>query len=232
MFGAGDEAGATGDRGHGQVSSASLSSTVHSTTSSIPHNAQQSQTSTLGGGGGTGVRAEPEMPEECVICLTDPKDTLLLPCRHLCVCSECFRHVDKCPVCRSAFDNYIVLESAQTAASPAITNSAGINAVTPAAAISVPPPPPLAPTISLTSSTTAPPMSTEAVVNVAVTGRSVPGFRAEGGVPEEGGGQEEVAVVRSASSCSSHNPEATLVPPAQPTGGIFAVSRRRVDDTV
>ncbi|CAN0535843.1 unnamed protein product, partial [Ectocarpus sp. 12 AP-2014] len=45
--------------------------------------------------------------EECVICLTDPKNTLLLPCRHLCVCTECFRHVDKCPVCRSAFDNYI-----------------------------------------------------------------------------------------------------------------------------
>lgn len=51
----------------------------------------------LSAGGGeadrrSGGRVE-EPPEECVICLTDPKDTLLLPCRHLCVCSECFRHV-------------------------------------------------------------------------------------------------------------------------------------------
>eukprot|EP00903_Cladosiphon_okamuranus_P015560 g14365.t1 len=61
-----------------------------------------------GGGGGAGGAGE-DLPEECVICLTEPKDTLLLPCRHLCVCTECFRHVDKCPVCRSAFDNYIVL---------------------------------------------------------------------------------------------------------------------------
>ena len=53
---------------------------------------------------------EERPPEECVICLTDPKTTLLLPCRHLCVCSECFRYVDKCPVCRAAFDNYVVLQ--------------------------------------------------------------------------------------------------------------------------
>lgn len=52
------------------------------------------------------------LPDECVICLTEPKSTLLLPCRHLCVCNECFRHVDKCPVCRAAFDNYVVLQGA------------------------------------------------------------------------------------------------------------------------
>ncbi|CAN0478392.1 unnamed protein product, partial [Discosporangium mesarthrocarpum] len=57
-----------------------------------------------GEGGGSG-----EGSTECVICLTDPKDTLLLPCRHLCVCRECFKHVDKCPVCRSTFDTYVVL---------------------------------------------------------------------------------------------------------------------------
>jgi len=49
--------------------------------------------------------------EECLICLTEQKEVLLLPCRHFCVCSECFVHVDKCPVCRAAFDEYVVLEN-------------------------------------------------------------------------------------------------------------------------
>lgn len=29
--------------------------------------------------------------------------------RHLCVCKECFPHIDKCPVCRSAFDDYVTV---------------------------------------------------------------------------------------------------------------------------
>ena len=39
----------------------------------------------------------------CVICLTATKATLLLPCRHLCVCRACSQHrsLDKCPVCRT-----------------------------------------------------------------------------------------------------------------------------------
>mmetsp|Transcript_25383 Transcript_25383/g.33140 ORF Transcript_25383/g.33140 Transcript_25383/m.33140 type:complete len:497 (+) Transcript_25383:213-1703(+) len=45
--------------------------------------------------------------QECVVCLTDPKDITFLPCRHLCVCKDCSKHVDKCPVCRSPFENYV-----------------------------------------------------------------------------------------------------------------------------
>ena len=26
---------------------------------------------------------------ECVVCLSDLKDTLILPCKHLCLCSAC-----------------------------------------------------------------------------------------------------------------------------------------------
>ena len=50
---------------------------------------------------------EDEDQEECVICLCDPKDTILMPCRHLCVCSSCFARLELCPVCRSPFTAYL-----------------------------------------------------------------------------------------------------------------------------
>ena len=39
---------------------------------------------------------------ECVVCLTEPRSTVLLPCRHLCVCESCFSHsMALCPICRA-----------------------------------------------------------------------------------------------------------------------------------
>lgn len=41
---------------------------------------------------------------ECVICLSEPRDTAVLPCRHMCFCGYCAGIVrlqcEKCPVCR------------------------------------------------------------------------------------------------------------------------------------
>jgi hypothetical protein len=41
----------------------------------------------------------------CVVCLAAPKDSLLLPCKHLAMCAECthavFTSSNQCPVCRS-----------------------------------------------------------------------------------------------------------------------------------
>ena len=39
---------------------------------------------------------EDDLGAECVICITDIKDTLLLPCRHLCLCSSCGQSVMCC----------------------------------------------------------------------------------------------------------------------------------------
>eukprot|EP00746_Dinoflagellata_sp_MGD_P065549 gnl/MRDRNA2_/MRDRNA2_27304_c0_seq1.p1 gnl/MRDRNA2_/MRDRNA2_27304_c0~~gnl/MRDRNA2_/MRDRNA2_27304_c0_seq1.p1 ORF type:complete len:394 (-),score=59.86 gnl/MRDRNA2_/MRDRNA2_27304_c0_seq1:9-1118(-) len=41
---------------------------------------------------------------ECVICMSEPRDTAVLPCRHLCFCNYCAGIVriqcDRCPICR------------------------------------------------------------------------------------------------------------------------------------
>ena len=46
---------------------------------------------------------------ECVACLVERRDTILLPCRHLCVCRSCFDQFtnDTCPVCRAPFQSYL-----------------------------------------------------------------------------------------------------------------------------
>jgi len=43
----------------------------------------------------------------CVICLTDIRNVLLLPCRHLCLCGTCAENLKyqsaNCPICRIPF---------------------------------------------------------------------------------------------------------------------------------
>eukprot|EP01047_Picozoa_sp_COSAG01_P056202 COSAG01_NODE_6345_length_3723_cov_13.346302_2_plen_194_part_00 len=46
----------------------------------------------------------------CVICLDGPKDTAVLPCRHLCVCSTCARALDRCPLCRGGVSATMQME--------------------------------------------------------------------------------------------------------------------------
>ena len=40
---------------------------------------------------------------QCVACMERDKSVLFMPCRHLCVCTECSKEVVKCPVCTSGF---------------------------------------------------------------------------------------------------------------------------------
>lgn len=61
--------------------------------------------------------------EACVICLTDPRNTVVLPCQHLCLCEECASHLqvgaalrgDKCPICRGPIAGIRVFDVAVTA---------------------------------------------------------------------------------------------------------------------
>ncbi|KAF7459143.1 RING domain protein [Cryptosporidium felis] len=53
--------------------------------------------------------------ELCVICLTNHREAILLPCRHACLCSECsktlFKNVQECPICRSNVYSVVKIES-------------------------------------------------------------------------------------------------------------------------
>lgn len=58
----------------------------------------------------------------CVVCLTNPKDTAAIPCRHMCVCKECAVTLrtqvpSKCPMCRKEVTQYVTLK--QPTSSPA-----------------------------------------------------------------------------------------------------------------
>jgi len=50
--------------------------------------------------------------EDCAICLSERKDTVILPCRHLCVCHSCAQvlklSTNKCPICRAVIRAVLV----------------------------------------------------------------------------------------------------------------------------
>ncbi|GJN30922.1 hypothetical protein PR202_gb19268 [Eleusine coracana subsp. coracana] len=68
--------------------------------------------------------------KECVICLSEPRDTTVLPCRHMCMCSECAKvlryQTTRCPICRQPVERLLEIkvnnkseEQQQTPQSPA-----------------------------------------------------------------------------------------------------------------
>jgi hypothetical protein len=41
-----------------------------------------------------------EFKRTCTICYENEIKVLLKPCNHLCVCSNCSKKIDNCPMCR------------------------------------------------------------------------------------------------------------------------------------
>ncbi|XP_012837896.1 PREDICTED: probable E3 ubiquitin-protein ligase LUL4 [Erythranthe guttata] len=58
------------------------------------------------GGSGTNRASvsDAESENECIICFAEDKNTVVLPCRHMCMCGECAKDLrlksNKCPICR------------------------------------------------------------------------------------------------------------------------------------
>ena len=59
------------------------------------------------------MRPEPDQNESalCVVCISNPKTVLLLPCRHMCVCPTCYDSILRveplCPLCRAHVETHI-----------------------------------------------------------------------------------------------------------------------------
>eukprot|EP00045_Choanoeca_perplexa_P013039 m.145543 g.145543 ORF g.145543 m.145543 type:complete len:416 (+) comp16217_c0_seq28:152-1399(+) len=54
---------------------------------------------------------------ECVVCMSESMDTMVLPCRHLCLCNGCadvLRYqASKCPICRAPFHSLLQIQVAK-----------------------------------------------------------------------------------------------------------------------
>ncbi|CAN6481971.1 unnamed protein product [Victoria cruziana] len=52
--------------------------------------------------------------KECVICMTERRNTAVMPCRHMCMCSECaeiLRHQsNRCPICRNPVEQLMEIK--------------------------------------------------------------------------------------------------------------------------
>eukprot|EP01086_Lenisia_limosa_P002835 TRINITY_DN16902_c0_g1_i1.p1 TRINITY_DN16902_c0_g1~~TRINITY_DN16902_c0_g1_i1.p1 ORF type:complete len:291 (-),score=26.25 TRINITY_DN16902_c0_g1_i1:54-926(-) len=64
-----------------------------------------------------GVDPDDETGRDCVICLVEPRNTAVLPCRHMCLCTDCadvIRHQsNKCPICRQPVQSLLQITKKQ-----------------------------------------------------------------------------------------------------------------------
>ena len=45
----------------------------------------------------------------CPICFTNPRTIILIPCKHLCLCRECYQQMGnkKCPICKKEYSGFV-----------------------------------------------------------------------------------------------------------------------------
>ena len=59
-------------------------------------------------------KQEDQIQKECVICLSEVKNCVVLPCRHFCLCLDCAESLrkqsSKCPICRADSSSILYLE--------------------------------------------------------------------------------------------------------------------------
>lgn len=94
----------------------------------------------------------------CVVCLDSAISHILLPCAHMCLCSDCAALISgkQCPICRAVVDNvtrvYVVSDDEQQNVAPICAISPAVSPVVPAASIAPDVPPvvtaaPIAPVV-------------------------------------------------------------------------------------
>ena len=85
--------------------------------------------------------------------MSEPRDTTVLPCRHMCMCSECAKVLrlqsNKCPICRTSIESLLQIKiskqndagapSGAAAAAPAAPTDAAAPAAAAPPAVQPPP---------------------------------------------------------------------------------------------
>ena len=59
---------------------------------------------------GNGEDETGDIENSCVVCLTNPREIVVLNCGHLCICAECMVDLPqprKCPICRGAIVRHV-----------------------------------------------------------------------------------------------------------------------------
>ena len=69
--------------------------------------------------GGDGDGDGDDSGKECVVCMSEPRDTTALPCRHMCRCGACARMLrgqsNRCPICRTPVESLLEIKVATKA---------------------------------------------------------------------------------------------------------------------
>ncbi|KAK7245139.1 hypothetical protein RIF29_39974 [Crotalaria pallida] len=57
---------------------------------------------------------ENDQGKDCVICLSEPRDTIVHPCRHMCMCNGCAKvlrfQTNRCPICRQPVERLLEIK--------------------------------------------------------------------------------------------------------------------------
>jgi len=69
---------------------------------------------------GSETTADGTARQDCIVCQSEPRDTAVLPCRHMCLCSRCSDYIRtrtqyssyKCPICREKIGRMMRLDPA------------------------------------------------------------------------------------------------------------------------
>ena len=77
------------------------SNSVTDSTDAHPFSSEQSSDYDIG---------DTNLCSECIVCQSAPVMYVILPCRHACTCSRCFKKLDKCPMCRGPVVSYFRLK--------------------------------------------------------------------------------------------------------------------------
>ncbi|KAJ7565423.1 hypothetical protein O6H91_02G060000 [Diphasiastrum complanatum] len=68
----------------------------------------------INNGAGSSDFDESDAGKECVICMSEPRDTTVLPCRHMCMCTHCAKilrfQTNRCPICRCPVERLLEIK--------------------------------------------------------------------------------------------------------------------------